>query len=91
MVTGMAIKTYVAVILQFIIWSGFTLAQWLSGGDHFFSKVILFAVFFYLAFLLARKIVKSNRITLLVTMMSLCVYGAVHMLLQLLVPERLFF
>lgn len=79
---GDTMKKYVALLIQLIIWSGFTMAQWLSGRDHFISKALLFLVFFYLAFLLARLIVKSNRATLYVTLTSLGMYGAIHFLLQ---------
>lgn len=77
---------YIALILQLMIWSGFTLVEWLSGGDRLFFKVILFGVFFYLAFMLARIIVKSNKITFVITVMSLSAYSALHLLLQFIFP-----
>ncbi|MFS0645091.1 hypothetical protein [Siminovitchia sp. 179-K 8D1 HS] len=77
---------YIALILQLMIWSGFTLAEWLSGGDRLFFKVILFGVFFYLAFMLGRIIVKSNKITFVITAMSLSAYLALHLLLQFIFP-----
>ncbi|MBS4177271.1 hypothetical protein KHA89_07005 [Bacillus sp. FJAT-49731] len=82
-------KKYVALLLQLIIWSGFTMAQWLSGKDHFFSKIILFVVFFYLAFLLARMIVKSNKLTLWITIMSLSTYGMLHLLLSYVMTDSI--
>ncbi|WP_066140082.1 hypothetical protein [Lederbergia lenta] len=74
-------KKYVALILQLIIWSGYTLAEWLSGKDHLVSKIVLFVVFFYLAFLLARILLKSNKITLWITIFSLTTYGMINMVL----------
>jgi hypothetical protein len=77
---------YIALILQLMIWSGFTLAEWLSGGDHLFFKVILFGVFFYLAFLLARVIVKSNKTTFVITVLSLAAYSLLHLFLRMILP-----
>ncbi|MCJ8006122.1 hypothetical protein ACFFF5_04680 [Lederbergia wuyishanensis] len=77
------VKKYVALLLQLMIWSGFTLAEWLSGKDHLLSKVILFIVFSYLAIIIARKIVNSNKETFIVTLTSLFAYGLLHTMLQL--------
>ncbi|RST75350.1 hypothetical protein D4T97_008880 [Siminovitchia acidinfaciens] len=75
-------KKYVALLLQLMIWSGFTLVEWLSGRDHMLAKTILFAVFFYLAFLIARMIVKSNKTTIFITLASLGAYAGIHLLLN---------
>ncbi|MBS4193840.1 hypothetical protein KHA97_01980 [Bacillus sp. FJAT-49870] len=77
-------KKYVALLLQLIIWSGFTLAEWLSGKDHLVSKVILFIVFSYLAILLARKIVDSSKDTFIITVLSLFTYGLLQSMLHFL-------
>ncbi|MBW8348686.1 hypothetical protein K0H71_04370 [Bacillus sp. IITD106] len=78
-------KKYVALLLQLIIWSGFTLAEWLSGKDHLVSKVILFIVFSYLAILLASKIVDSSRDTFIITVLSLVTYGLLQSMLNFLI------
>jgi hypothetical protein len=64
-----------------MIWSFFTLAEWLSQRDPFIFKMAMFIVFFYLAFLLAKHLIKSVRITLLVTVMSLAAHGLLQLLL----------
>ncbi|MCR2820867.1 hypothetical protein [Lederbergia panacisoli] len=79
------VKKYVALLLQLIIWSGFTLAEWFSGKDHLLSKVILFIVFSYLAVLLARKIVESKKDTFIITITSLFTYGLLHTMLHILI------
>lgn len=80
----MLLKNYVAALIQIMIWGGFHLAQWLSGKDRFLPKVLLFLVFFYLAYLVAKKIIGSNRVTLLTTLMSLCTYASLQWMLHLL-------
>ncbi|MBS4198807.1 hypothetical protein KHA93_03965 [Bacillus sp. FJAT-49732] len=72
------VKKYIALLLQLMIWSGFTLAEWFSGKEHLLSKVILFIVFSYLAILIARKIVESKKDTLIITVVSLFTYGLLH-------------
>ncbi|MCJ7843278.1 hypothetical protein MUB24_20845 [Lederbergia sp. NSJ-179] len=79
----MLLKNYVAALIQIMIWSAFHLAQWLSGKDHLIPKIIIFAVFFYLAYLVAKKIVGSNKATLFITFFSLCTYVSLQMTLQL--------
>ncbi|GIN74439.1 hypothetical protein J14TS2_49140 [Bacillus sp. J14TS2] len=80
----MLLKNYVAALIQIMIWSGFHVAQWLSGKDRFLAKVLLFLVFFYLAYLVARKIIGSKGATILTTIMSLCTYISLQFLLQFL-------
>ncbi|MFD1705743.1 hypothetical protein ACFSCZ_03140 [Siminovitchia sediminis] len=77
-------KKYVAMITQFFIWSGFTVVEWLSGDDRILAKATLFAVFFYLAFLLGKMIVQSNKVAIVVTVASLAVYGGIYLSLDLL-------
>ncbi|GIN83860.1 hypothetical protein J6TS2_02460 [Heyndrickxia sporothermodurans] len=80
-------KKYVAFLFQLIIWSGFTLAVWLSNRDHLIYRIIVFIVFFYLAFLLARLIVKSNRATILITISSLSIYFLLQIIFQQILPS----
>ncbi|XXM73370.1 hypothetical protein ACQ0QQ_05610 [Lysinibacillus sphaericus] len=69
-------KFYVAFIIQMILWSVFYIAEWLSVKDHIEYKWIMFVLFFYVAFIAARKIVQSRRLTLFVTSFSLsCFFG----------------
>jgi hypothetical protein len=49
-------KEYMAFLLQMMIWSSFSLIEWLSGRDRPFFKGMMFCVFLYMAFLLARKL-----------------------------------
>ncbi|GER68445.1 hypothetical protein BpJC7_21390 [Weizmannia acidilactici] len=78
---GETMKIYAAFLFQVIIWSGFTLAEWLSERDPFIFKIAMFAVFFYLAFLMAKHIVKSVRTTCMVTALSLSAYGLLQLFL----------
>ncbi|OAK72981.1 hypothetical protein ABB05_07045 [Lederbergia galactosidilytica] len=80
----MLLKNYVAALIQIIIWSSFHLAQWLSGKDRFFPKVLLFLVFFYLAYLVAKKIIGSKRLTLLTTLISLTTYASLQFMFHFL-------
>ncbi|RST60894.1 hypothetical protein D5F11_006005 [Siminovitchia terrae] len=83
-------KKYVALLLQLMVWSGFTLVEWLSGRDHILAKAILFSVFFYLAFLITRMIVKSNKTTFFITITSLGTYAGIHLLLNTLYRSTVF-
>ena len=71
-------KEYTVVLLQLIIWSGYTFIEWLSKHDHPLYNVIMFIVFFYLAVVIANYIMRSARKTILATLLSLLIYGSFH-------------
>lgn len=65
---------YVTLLIQLMIWSGFILIEWLSGNDRLLFKVLMFVVFFYLAFLIGKKIVCSTKLAIAITFFSLCIH-----------------
>ncbi|NRD78720.1 hypothetical protein HPT25_15265 [Bacillus sp. BRMEA1] len=75
-------RVYVVMMLQFIIWSGFTFIEWLSKHDQLIYKVIMFFIFFYLAFLIGHKVTKSSKKTLFITTLSLVIYTSLHFTLE---------
>ncbi|MGM0844437.1 MAG: hypothetical protein ACQEUT_05630 [Bacillota bacterium] len=75
-------KKYIAFLLQLIIWSAFTVAQWLSGKDHIEYKWIMFIVFFYLGFLIAKKILQSSKATVVITLVSLITFFSLKILFE---------
>ncbi|WML49403.1 hypothetical protein RCG23_05095 [Neobacillus sp. PS3-34] len=76
-------KIYVVILLQFILWSGYTLTAWLSKHDQPVFNVIMFFIFFYLAFQIGNTITKSARQTLIVTAASLLLYCSFHAAMSL--------
>ncbi|CAK6472035.1 hypothetical protein IFT92_13860 [Peribacillus simplex] len=79
-------KNYLVILFQLIVWSGYTLVEWLSVNDRLVFKVFMFLVFSYLAIYIGKMILKSNRRTMLVTVISLLCYGILQILLETLVP-----
>jgi len=71
-------KTYVVIILQLMVWSGYTFIEWLSKHDQLVHKVIMFLIFFYLAFVIGRAITKSDQKSIFITALSLMVYSSLH-------------
>ncbi|MEA3572681.1 hypothetical protein ACPOM7_19690 [Peribacillus castrilensis] len=80
------LKNYLVILFQLIVWSGYTLVEWLSVNDRLVFKVFMFLVFSYLAIYIGKMILKSNRRTMLVTVISLLCYGILQILLETLVP-----
>ncbi|NHM29631.1 hypothetical protein [Neobacillus terrae] len=76
-------KIYVVILLQLILWSGYTLTSWLSKHDQPVFNIIMFFIFFYLAFQIGNSITKSARMTLFITAFSLALYGSFHMTMTL--------
>ncbi|MDP7979057.1 hypothetical protein [Bacillus multifaciens] len=52
--------TFVA-LFHFIIWSGFSIVLLLSSRDKLHYKVLLFFVFFYLAYVIAHMMLHSRK------------------------------
>ncbi len=75
-------KFYVAFLIQMILWSIFYVAEWISVKDHVEYKWIMFVLFFYLAFVAAKKIVQSRKLTLFVTSFSLSCFFAFKLLFE---------
>lgn len=75
---GGKMKVYTALLLQLIIWSSYTLIEWMSKYDQLMYKVIMFFVFFYLAIIIGNYIMKSVRKTFVVTSLSLTLYGSFY-------------
>jgi hypothetical protein len=79
------LKVYTVVLLQMIIWSGYTFIEWLSKHDHPIYNVIMFLVFFYLSIIIGNYIMKSARKTLITTIISLAIYASFHLTMSFIV------
>jgi hypothetical protein len=75
-------KSYVAFLLQIMVWSGYTLAEWLSQHDRIVFKVIMFIVFFNIAVWIAKKIIQTNFKTAIITFVSLSIYTIFHVMMN---------
>ncbi|WP_071395486.1 hypothetical protein [Bacillus tuaregi] len=72
-------RVYTVVIIQLMIWSGFTFIEWLSSLDWFIYKLMMFFIFIYLAIVIGNQFTQSTRKTVMITIFSLCLYGFFHM------------
>ncbi|MDP4103389.1 MAG: hypothetical protein Q8935_00435 [Bacillota bacterium] len=80
-------RVYVLMIMQFMIWSGYTFVEWLSVHDQLVYKVIMFFIFYYLAFSLGRMVTRSGPKAFFVTCSSLCIYSSLHFTLGYYLPH----
>ncbi|MBU8877657.1 hypothetical protein BGM26_01475 [Bacillus sp. FJAT-29790] len=69
-------KIYTALLLQLMIWSGYTFIEWLSKYDQPVYKIMMFFVFFYIAVIIGNNIMKSVKKTFFITALSLTLYGS---------------
>jgi hypothetical protein len=76
-------KVYVVVLIQLILWSGYTLLEWLSQHDQLLFNVLMFFIFFYLAIQIGNMIMQSAKKTIFVTTVSLSLYASVHFALNI--------
>nr|WP_242035273.1 hypothetical protein [Mesobacillus harenae] len=67
-----------------MVWSGYTLIEWLSKHDQPIYNVIMFFIFFYLAVVIGNYIVRSTKKTFLATLISLAIYTTFHLMMKLL-------
>ncbi|MGP7818901.1 hypothetical protein [Niallia sp. 01092] len=78
-------KVYTAILIQLILWSGYSIIEWLSKHDLFIYKIFMFGVFLYLAITIGNYIIKSPRKTMLATFISLAIYGSFQMIMTIVV------
>ncbi|MGG0720310.1 hypothetical protein ABE096_22420 [Robertmurraya massiliosenegalensis] len=76
-------KNYVVMLIQLMIWSFYTLLEWLSKYDQLIYNVAMFIVFVYLAMVTSNLILKSAKKTVGITFISLIVYSVIQILLNL--------
>ena len=75
-------KGYVVILLQLMIWSGYSVIEWLSKHDQPLYNGLMFLVFIYIAFLVGNSLLKSAKKTLLMTVFSLLIYLSVQLSLS---------
>jgi hypothetical protein len=80
---GVSMKTYTVILVQLILWSGYTFMEWLSKHDQPIYNVLMFLVFFYLAIIAGNFIMKSAKKTFLITLVSLALYSTFQIAMQL--------
>ncbi|WP_445488498.1 hypothetical protein [Niallia sp. 03133] len=76
-------KIYTAILLQLILWSGYSVIEWLSKHDLVIYKILMFGVFLYLAVTVGNYIIKSPRKTMFATFVSLAIYGSFQMIMNI--------
>lgn len=79
------LKVYVVIVIQLMIWSGYTLTEWLSKHDQLIYNILMFFVFFYIAISSGNYIIRSPKKTMIVTFVSLMIYSSFHLTMTLLV------
>ncbi len=87
-VDGEGMKIYLVVLLQLMVWSGYTVMEWLSRHDEPIYNLAMFLVFSYISMIIAKGILLSLKKTMLVTTASLLFYGGVLALLDLLTASQ---
>ncbi len=80
------LKSYLVILFQLMVWSSYTLAEWLSVYDRLVFKCMMFFLFSYLAIYIGKIILKSTKQTLMVTTVSLICYVALQLLLMTIMP-----
>ncbi|MDQ0217246.1 hypothetical protein ELQ35_08070 [Peribacillus cavernae] len=80
-------KNYIVFLFQIIVWSGYTVVEWLSAHDRLLFKVLMFLIFCYLAVFIGKSILKSNKRTVLVTCTSLMSYAVIELFLNTFLPH----
>lgn len=58
-----------------LLWSSYSIIDWLSKKDSFLAKLILLIMFFYLSYLIAYTLIKTRRIAVFFSVLSLVLFG----------------
>ncbi|MBP0724754.1 hypothetical protein J5Y03_06070 [Bacillus sp. RG28] len=60
-------KQLILLLIHQLFWLGFTIIMYLSQRDQLHSKIILFVVFFYQLYLIAKYIGNSKKVSIFIT------------------------
>ncbi|WP_019242465.1 hypothetical protein [Bacillus sp. AP8] len=71
-------RSYTVILIQWIVWSGFSIAEWLSRHDRLVFKAFMFVVFLQISIFIGKSILHSNLKTGVVTSISLLTYVGIH-------------
>lgn len=69
-----------------MVWSSYTLAEWMSVYDRLVFKCMMFLLFSYFAIYIGKTILKSTKQTLVVTTLSLICYVLLQFFLDMINP-----
>lgn len=69
---------YIVCLFQLFLWSGFSLALWLSNKDHLLYKTLLFLIFVYFALLIGKRYLSNWKQVWLMVVISLIAYYSIH-------------
>lgn len=75
-------RNFIVILIQLIIWSMYSLLEWLSKHDDILYNILLFFVFIFISTQIGNKITKSTKVTILLTLVSLCIYGCLQFVLD---------
>jgi hypothetical protein len=76
-------KIYFVLLLQWLIWSAYTLMEWLSKHDHPLYNGIMFMIFLYFAIKSGNYVIQSTLKTLFTTLVSLSIYVSFYVIMAL--------
>ncbi|WP_050614637.1 hypothetical protein [Bacillus testis] len=75
-------RSYAVFLMQWVIWSGYTLVEWMSKHDRMIYKVILFIVFFHMALYIANRFIEPKTKTYVLTLLSLVCYVSIQFIFR---------
>ncbi|PGS53034.1 hypothetical protein [Bacillus sp. AFS041924] len=74
-------KQLIVLMIHQLFWVGFSYVVFLSKRDQIYSKVILFLVFFYQLYLIAKYVGNTRKASIIIT----CFYASVFFFCQAIV------
>ena len=60
--------------IHIILWSGYSVIEWLSNKDSLLAKSILLLMFFYLSYLIALTLMEKRKAAIIFSISSLVTY-----------------
>ncbi len=68
---GVCMYRYIVFLLQMMLWSGYTVAEWISRRDHIEYKWLMFIIVLYLALVIGKRFIHSKQEITIITIVSL--------------------
>ncbi|PGT80666.1 hypothetical protein COD11_20495 [Bacillus sp. AFS040349] len=68
-------------VTHLLLWSSYSVIEWLSKKDSFLAKIILLVMFFYLSYLIAYTLIKARKNAIYFSLFSLLLFAIANQII----------
>jgi hypothetical protein len=82
-------KQYIVMLIHCLIWSGYTIVEWLADKDRLEAKIMLLLIFSYFAYLTAHSCGISKRKSFVTTICTMVLFFTLKQTFYILMQTKI--